>query len=350
MTISGTVDYDGYYDSITIIDSVTIQAQYMGVGSPGYESSGCASPGHGIPLTDSPGGGSVHLSPSTYSGANSIIFITMAATNDILLSSLTERITTILTEDVTNNGLIFGCADNNVYSLSTDGYDLNIIDTTGYPIHQNLVIDSNKNIYYCANNEFHCNMYSNATSGSGGRRWEHEQISGAYFNSSPVLNSDGSIVYIGTDNYLYAISTSDGNILTSYKDVNNPTQRFSYPIVDPLQNHVYVGTNFTTDSTGNLYSINMIPLIGWNTPSITDFIVNSAYEDSMAIGADGTVYVGFTSTRNEVPGLILGFNGTTGDIVSEWYCPGRDITMFAPTIGSDGTLYACSNTQISALI
>lgn len=349
MTVSGTVDYDGYYDSISIINGTTIEAQYMGSGSPRSESSGCTSPGYGIPLTVTPGGDTAHFTDGTYALKNSIIFIILTANNIILSSGVKDKITTILTNDITNSGLIFGCTDGNIYMLSTDGNDLSPVIPTGSPIRENLAIDSSKNIYYIADNGY---LYSKSLITSNGG-WISQQISSGSINSSPVLNSDGSVVYIGSsDGYLYGINTIDGTTNALYQDSISQNQNFSYPMVDPLNKHVYVGTDI-----GNLYSLNMnaSTILRWNIDMNTSpVIVNETYEDSMAIGADGTIYVGFTE-NGTLNGYLIGLDKTTGNFLYFWEAPSvdapqQDVTMFAPTVGSDGTLYACSNTQISALI
>ena len=77
------------------------------------------------------------------------------------------------------------------------------------------------------------------TRGTAAARWTYK--TGNYINSSPVISSDGSTVYVGNqDKKLHAVKTSDGTVLWTYETGGYVE---SSPAISSDGSTVYIGSD-----------------------------------------------------------------------------------------------------------
>jgi len=154
-------------------------------------------------------------------------------------------------------------------------------------------------------------------------------------DSSPAIGADGT-VYVGArDGNLYAIHP-DGTLKWTF-----PTGGaifYSSPAIG-ADGTLYIGS-----WDGNLYAINADGTLKWSTA--TDNSINH----SPTIGPDGTIYV--CSEHNDQRVHTHSLYAFKPDGALKWYTtsPAASDTIWicsSPAIGTDGTVYVCTNTLYS---
>lgn len=139
---------------------------------------------------------------------------------------------------------------------------------------------------------------------------------GHLIQSSPTINTDGTIYFGSYDDKLYAINpngTEKWNFLTDYDVTSSPAISSD-------------GTIYVSSEDGKLYAINPDGTEKW-------YFATGFYNmgwSSPAIGSDGTIYIGARDNKLYAiyPNGIQKWNFVTGDWIDS-----------SPAIGSDGTIY-----------
>ncbi len=150
---------------------------------------------------------------------------------------------------------------------------------------------------------------------------------GDFVNSSPSLNADGTIIYIGSgglssnddvsgDNGLQAVRSSDGTPLWTFKTK-------SYVESTPAISGD--GTLYFGSADGYIYAVDSGGSLKWRC------LTASSVSSSPAIGADGTVYIG------SYDGYLYALSPEDGGI--KWRFDAGDVVHASPALGPDGTVY-----------
>jgi len=250
------------------------------------------------------------------------------------------------------DGTIYvGSYDNNLYALNPDG-SLKWKYTTGGAIYSSVAIGADGTIYIGNSDK---NLY--ALNPDGTLKWKY--TTGGTICSSAVIGADGTI-YIGSDDKkLYALNP-DGTLKWKYSTWQI---YYSSPAIGK-DGTIYIGSS----GGSKLYALNPDGTLKWrystgeiygSTPAIaTDGTIyigsysrsqiyalnpdgtlkwtynTGAIFGSMALGADGTIYIG--SGDNKI--YAINSDGTL-----KWtYTTGKRI-YGSPAISADGTLYIGSS-------
>jgi outer membrane protein assembly factor BamB/PKD repeat protein len=140
--------------------------------------------------------------------------------------------------------------------------------------------------------------------------------------TSPAIGADGTVYFGSDDGKLYAFDPSDGNVIWRFA-LTDPIR--SSPAID-VGGTIYVGCN-----DGNLYALNSIDgSMKWRAA-----LHGPADTASPSIGPDGTVYMGDATT-----GILNALAPADGSI--KWTSnlePAATWVRPMPVIGADGTVY-----------
>jgi len=178
-------------------------------------------------------------------------------------------------------------------------------------------VDKNGIIYFGSNDNNVYALYPNGT-----LKWKFD--TGSWVHGCPTIADDGTIYIDSDDFYLYALDPDDGSMI--WKCYVGSV--WGCPALDKDGN-IYLGT-----WEKKFYSIYPNGDIRWSID--LDYQV---WGMSAAVSEDGTIYFGTCDfgPRHSGPLHILNNDGTVKKILSY-------VTMFwsSPAIGSDGTIYICS--------
>ncbi len=154
--------------------------------------------------------------------------------------------------------------------------------------------------------------------------------------TAPAIGSDGTI-YVNTYDGLYALSPNGAKIwkfrFTDDSAADSP------PTV------AADGTIYVLNSTG-LVAITHEGARKWFYPLYHTFDV------TVAVGDDGTVYVGTAESGSDKGGLLA--IDPDGNLKWKYTIPNNNVEVYTPVVADDGTIYATANvegayTQIYAL-
>ncbi len=208
----------------------------------------------------------------------------------------------------TDGTIYVGALDGNLYAFNPNG-TLKWKYKTGYYVDSSPAIGADGTIYVGSEDDY---LY--AINPNGTLKWKYK--TGYYVDSSPAIGADGTI-YVGSD---------DGNL---YAINPNGTLKWKYQTWGSIGISIAIdadGTIYVIVSDKFIYAINPNGTIKW-----THYVVNDIDVFSMAIGADGTIYVEGSN--------LYAFNpkGTL-----KWSYPTGINFNSSPAIGADGTIYVGS--------
>jgi len=210
------------------------------------------------------------------------------------------------------DGTIYvGNSDNNLYALNPDG-TLKWKYTTGGTICSSATIGADGTIYIGSDDK---KLY--ALNPDGTLKWKYSTWQIYY--SSPAIGKDGTI-YIGSSggSKLYALNP-DGTLKWRY----STGKIYGSTLAIATDGTIYIGSY----SSSQIYALNPDGTLKWtyNTGAIFG---------SMALGADGTIYIGSGDKKVYAinPDGTLKWSYTTGNTI-----------YGSPAISADGTLYIGSD-------
>ncbi len=179
--------------------------------------------------------------------------------------------------------------------------------------------------------------------------------SSLWFVSSPAIGENGATLFVGgIDGNLYAIDTADGSLKWKFLTNNGGYAVNSSPAIDSR------GTVYVSVDNGYLYAItpgttgatlkwsaqitndgNGFPVTGLTSNSLLSLL------SSPAIGPDGTIYVG---GYYEIYGTLYAINPEDGS--EKWHQPlttdfnlTAEAVVSTPAVAADGTVYVQTNTN-----
>jgi chitodextrinase len=212
---------------------------------------------------------------------------------------------------ISPDGTIYCGSSGYLYALYPNGSIKWKFDTNGGAVSSSPAIDSNGTLFFGSNDYFHA-LYPNGT-----LKWEVKTKDGS-IRSSPAIDNNG-IIYFGSGPYIYSIYPN-GSLNWKY------TTQYTIPSSPAIDSK---GIIYAGPTAGGLYAIYPNGTKKW-----TCYI--DIFYSSPAIGADGTIFVGSTSSTNNYVNAIYP-NGTI-----KWRFKMEKKTSSSPAIGSNGTIYVGS--------
>ena len=219
----------------------------------------------------------------------------------------------------------FGADDGNLYALNPQDGSIQWTFTTGAAIKTPPTIDANGTVYFASDDE---NLYavSAPTDGSqsGVQEWSRSVGTIYSAHTSVSIAADGTLYYVGSETYFYALNPADGSEL--WKSDSSYGVPMTKPAISPS------GTIYFAGGDNKIYAIDPSSGVGNSRDSLWEFATGSYLTDtSPAIGDDGSVYNG--GWENDKL-YALDSNGN-----EKWdYGPGGDVRT-SPAIAADGTIY-----------
>lgn len=206
--------------------------------------------------------------------------------------------------------IYFGDESGTFYALNHDGtlkweFQADIINGRDSRIRTIPAIDNRHAIYFGSGNHFFYALYPN-----GDVKWKFE--TGDKNDSSPVIDSDGHIIFGSRDGFLYKLKRGLG-VPAWTKLVGDIF--YSSPVVD-AQNNIYV-VAFAGSGLSRLYAVDSASTTLWtrNYAGLND--------SSPVLSHDGFLYVGFDN------GNLYKIYAGNGPANSEWPTEGRNATRTA---------------------
>jgi len=181
------------------------------------------------------------------------------------------------------------------------------------------VIDTDGTIYVGSRD---CKLH--AVNPNGTIKWSY--MTAGWVCGSATVSLDGTIYVGSADRKLHAINPN-GTVKWTYLTGGSTS---SSPAI-ATDGTIYMGTG---SGDNKLYAINPNGSLKWTYPA-------GYIDKSIAIGADGTIYIGSQNSKLYVinPDGSLKWSYTTGDIIEA-----------SPSIGADGTIYVgCWDNKIYAI-
>ncbi|AKB51198.1 cell surface protein [Methanosarcina barkeri str. Wiesmoor] len=207
-----------------------------------------------------------------------------------------------------SDGTIYiGSSDDKVYAINPDG-TLKWTYTTGKTISGSLAIGKDGTIYIGSYDK-----YLHALNPNGTLKWKYKTWQ--FYHGSPSIGTDGTI-YTGSSgsSNLYALNP-DGTLKWRYStgDIYGGTPAIA------TDGTIYIGSY----SRSQIYALNPDGTLKWTYNA-------GAIFGSMALGADGTIYIGSSDKKVYAinPDGTLKWSYTTGGTI-----------YGSPVISADGTLY-----------
>lgn len=214
-----------------------------------------------------------------------------------------------------------GSDDGNLYAINPDtGEEKWRFLTTG-AIQSSPAVGPDGTIYIGSLDK---NIY--ALKSSGALMWSYNI--GDFIFSSPALNSDGTVIFIGaSDNNIYAINASSGTLKwkvgTAGKIISSPVMGY-----DGIEDVIYVGS----------LDHHVYALAAGNGNVKWTFETNTEVYGSPAVGADGKIYVGECRTGDAVDYNFKLFCINV-DGSKSWDFDGGTGFYSSPAIDPDGLIY-----------
>lgn len=224
------------------------------------------------------------------------------------------------------DGTIYaGSQDHKLHAIHPDGTQAWAFDT-GWNVDSSPVLAANGRIYVGVdwqsvpgdNGPDGVGLY--ALEADGSVAWSFNTGNGVF--SSPAIGPDGTIYFGARDEKLYAVS-ADGDLVWS-ADIGNVTE--TSPAI--FGDVVYISTQ-----GGVLHAFDALAGTSlWSVP------LGLCACQSLAVGADGTIYVGAIGT---VASPEEGLRAVDSDGTPLWSA-GGDTIVSSPAVATDGTIYVGS--------
>ena len=186
---------------------------------------------------------------------------------------------------------------------------------TGGYIESSPTVDSDGSIYFCASQDSRYVLY--ALNPDGTKKWDFITY-GEPESSSPCIGNEGT-VYFGSP---------DGNFYALNPDVS---QKWKFETGDIMSSSPAIGfdgTIYFTSQDGNFYVLSPDGNLKWK------YILGGSPNSSPSIGPDGTIYLG-ASTEYK----LYAFS-PEGIIRWEFIAGGK--VKYSPAIDAEGTIYVSS--------
>jgi outer membrane protein assembly factor BamB len=193
------------------------------------------------------------------------------------------------------------------YDTSGNNGKLNWSFTTGANVESSPTIDSDGTIYIGSNDD---KLY--AINPDGTEKWNF--TTGNNMHSSPAIGSEGTIYFGSDDDKLYALNP-DG------------TEKWSFTTGSSVESSPAIGSDGTIyfgSSDDKFYALNPNGTEKWSITTGADV------DSSPAVDYNGTIYVG----SNDQKLYAINPDGTV-----KWYFDADGWRILSPTIGSDGVIY-----------
>ena len=214
---------------------------------------------------------------------------------------------------------------------------------TGDAIESSPVIDSNGTIYVGSHDGY---LY--AINPDGTEKWRFDAGPPIYdvrwnvnksIMATPAIASDGTIYIYSSANYLFAVNPDGTEKWRFYVKWGNDF--WSSPVID-LDGTIYVGSARSqedSDYDGGLVAVNPDGTQKWL------FLDDSGVTSTAAIGPDGTIYFGGNVGNPSGPGNIGKVYALNPDGSQIWEFTTETWMESSPVIASDGTIYTGSGTE-----
>jgi len=166
-------------------------------------------------------------------------------------------------------------------------------------------------------------------SATGKEKWRFDTNGQCY--GSPTIGADGTVYFPGHEG-LYAVNGKSGKRKWCIPNCN----MFGTPALGP-DGTIYART-FTSLGDGKHQKVSVSALDSRTGETKWEFQMGKGDAAAPAVGADGTVYIGFEeSWEAPAPGKVYAIDGKTGQ--QKWVFPTNDGVYLAPAIDSSGTVY-----------
>lgn len=209
-----------------------------------------------------------------------------------------------------DGAIYFGDESGTFYALNKDGtlkweFQADIIDGRDSRIRTIPAIDKDHTIYFGSGNHYFYALYSN-----GDVKWKFETDDKN--DSSPVIDTEGNIIFASRDGYLYKLKPGLG--VPAWSKVVGDVF-YSSPVID-AQNNIYI-VAFVGSGLSRLYSV--------DSESTTLWTLNygGLNDSSPVLSQDGFLYVGFHD------GNVYKIYAGNGPANSEWPMEGRSAARTA---------------------
>jgi len=214
----------------------------------------------------------------------------------------------------TDGTIYIGTFDKKLYAFNLDGskkWDF----TTGNSINSSPAISLDGTIYVGSQDH---KLY--ALNPDGTKKWEF--LTKGSISSSPAIDADGTVFVGSDDKKLYAIK-SDGS------------KKWTFATGGPVRSSPAIATDGTAlvgSDDHRFYAVNKDGSLQWS--------YKTGVHQSIAIGADGTIYVTGDSLYAITPSGFWKWNTNMGLDTANYS---------SPVIASDGTIYASNSNMFCAI-
>ena len=214
---------------------------------------------------------------------------------------------------------------------------------TGDAIESSPVIDSNGTIYVGSHDGY---LY--AINPDGTEKWRFDAGPPIYdvrwnvnksIMAAPAIAADGTIYIYSSASYLFAVNPDGTEKWRFYVKWGNDF--WSSPVID-LDGTIYVGSARSQEDSnydGGLVAVNPDGTQKWL------FLDDSGVTSTAAIGPDGTIYFGGNVGNPSGPGNIGKVYALNPDGSQIWEFTTETWMESSPIIASDGTIYTGSGTE-----
>ncbi len=205
---------------------------------------------------------------------------------------------------IDSSGNLYGAVNDTIYMVTPVG-DLKWQYKMPNVVMDDLVIGDDGTVYAYV---FEKGLY--ATSSDGNLKWS-SSVSGPIKGTIPAVGNDGKLYLTTSEDpwvVVYALKSENGNVIWKTKIYGDES---TSPVIG-RDGNIYVGTWYTRNDTGYLYSITPDGNVKWRIK------LDGGVITQPAVGDDGTIYVG---TTNGTLYAIGGEKNSSGDGTA-----GRDIT------------------------
>ena len=247
-------------------------------------------------------GSPVVFNNSIYIGSKDGIYKINDGDIDLVLPTLKSSSTIAM--DYSGN--FYGVVNDTIY-MAAPGRDLKWQYKMPNMVMNNIVIDDNSTVYAYV---FEKGLY--ALSSDGNLKWT-SSVSGPIKGTIPAVSNDGKLYLTTSEDswvLVYALKSENGNVIWKTKIYGDES---TSPVIG-CDGNIYVGTWYTRNDTGYLYSIAPNGEIRWRIK------LDGGVVTEPAVGKDGTIYVGTTNgTLYAIGGEENNQDNGGGNNIIGWY-------------------------------